>query len=151
MNLVVNINQLNYKHIFLQETIKNTVMENSDFIRIIYSTESFMINGLYIKIRLNTSSIEKYFNKYKCMFDITNNKNIINELIVIEKCILLLVNNNKVPQYRIKDQLMAGFIKMFISHNHDPTNKDFIVKISGIWETSTEYGLTFKFFEINHP
>jgi hypothetical protein len=46
---------------------------------------------------------------------------------------------------------MAGFIKMFISHDHNPNNQDFIVKISGIWETSTEYGLTFKFFEINHP
>ena len=148
MNLVVNIKQLNLEHVFLQEPIKNTVMDNSDFIRIIYSTESFMINGLYIKISLHTSSIEKYFNKYKCIFDIATNRNIINELIAIEKCILLLVNNNKVAQYRIKDQLMAGFIKMFISHDHNPNNQDFIVKISGIWETKLKIGLTYKIMEL---
>ena len=152
MNIVLDQNQLNYRCIFLQDAIKNTVMDNSNFIRIIYSTEDFVINGIYIKIKLNTNSIEKYFNKYKCTFYLDNNTEVINKLIEIEKNILEIISyKNKTPCYRIKDQLLAGFIKMFISKDHDPNNTNFIVKISGIWETNSEYGLTFKFFEINHP
>jgi hypothetical protein len=150
MNLVLDLNQLNYKGIFFHEPIKNTVMNDSDFIRIIYSTDYFMMNGIYLKIHLNIASIEKYFNKYKCIFNVECNKTIINELIQIEKNILSLVNNNKIPQYRIKEQLTAGYIKMFISNYHKYNNSYFIVKISGLWETDNDCGLTFKFFEINH-
>ena len=150
MNLVLDYDQLNYKYIFFQEAIKNTVMDNSNFIRIIYSTDLFILNGIYVKITLNTKLIEKYFNKYKCSFNIDANIDVINNLINMEKKILDIVNyKNKVACYRIKDQLLAGFIKMFISKDHDPSNTNFIVKISGIWETKNEYGLTFKFFEIN--
>ena len=152
MNLALDYDQLNYKYIFFQEAIKNTVMENSNFIRIIYSTDLFILNGIYVKIALNTKAIEKYFNKYKCSFNIDANTDVINNLINMEKKILDIVKyKNKVACYRIKDQLLAGFIKMFISKNHDPNNTNFIVKISGIWETKYEYGLTFKFFEINRP
>ena len=52
--------------------------------------------------------------------------------------------NNKIPQFKIYEQLQNGNIKIFT----DIGNKSiasFILKISGIWETQYNYGLTYKF------
>ena len=42
---------------------------------------------------------------------------------------------------------MTGYIKHIIDNK---CANSFILKISGIWESENEYGLTFKFIEINH-
>ena len=41
MYVVVDANKINTNHIFFQERINNTFIENSKFIRIIYSNELF--------------------------------------------------------------------------------------------------------------
>jgi hypothetical protein len=68
----------------------------------------------------------------------------------IEEEILKKLNNkNKIIQKTIYEQLRVGNIKIF-SENIDKTNNNlFILKISGIWETETHIGLTFKFSKIN--
>ena len=123
-------------------------MDNSNFIRILYSTDYFTLNGLYVKFCLHGINIEKFFNKYKCNFDQNLNKNYINKLIYIENTVIQTINNNKIPQYRIKDQLHSGYIKTFMNNMESKNIKHFILKISGIWETESECGLTFKFLEI---
>jgi hypothetical protein len=55
---------------------------------------------------------------------------------------------NKISQYKIYEQLRNGNLKIF----NDIGNKalcSFILKISGIWETQNNYGLTYKFVKIN--
>jgi hypothetical protein len=55
---------------------------------------------------------------------------------------------DKIPQYKIFEQLVNGNIKI----SNDFGNKSYcnlILKISGIWETQDKYGLTFKFMKIN--
>ena len=72
-----------------------------------------------------------------------------------EESILKKVNiNNKIPQYKISEQVKNGNIKLFLDNEKFEkieTNKQefFILKISGIWETTTHYGLTYKFTVIN--
>ena len=74
---------------------------------------------------------------------------IINHLKIIEEELLnKYENNNKIPQYKINEQLKNGNLKIFI----DIGNKSvcsFVLKISGIWETEDKYGLTYKFIKIN--
>jgi hypothetical protein len=74
---------------------------------------------------------------------------IINNLKIIEEELLnKYENNNKIPQYKINEQLKNGNLKIFI----DIGNKSvcsFVLKISGIWETEDKYGLTYKFIKIN--
>jgi len=56
---------------------------------------------------------------------------------------------NKIIQKTLGEQLRIGNIKIF-SENIDITNNYLLVlKISGIWETDTHIGLTFKFSKIN--
>ena len=56
--------------------------------------------------------------------------------------------NNKIPQFKIYEQFINGNIKFF-SDNNIKNNNYFILKISGIWETQINYGLTYKFTKIN--
>jgi hypothetical protein len=69
----------------------------------------------------------------------------------IEENILNKIDvKNKTPQYKIFEQLQSGNIKIF-NDVHVKTNCVFTLKISGIWETQTSYGLTYKFIKIvNH-
>ena len=73
---------------------------------------------------------------------------LINNIKVIEEDILRKVNiTDKVPQYKIYEQLKNGNIKIF-SESIDKIKNTFLLKISGIWETKNEYGLTYKFINI---
>jgi hypothetical protein len=143
--LVKNIEQYNEDHVYFLEPIKNNIMNNGNFIRIIYSTSLFVLNGIYININLNYTSIDRYYNKYKCSFDTNQYKDLIEKLRIIEDGLIKKISIiGKVPQFKIYEQLKNGNIKVF-SETSDNIGNTFLLKIAGIWETETEYGLTYKF------
>ena len=120
-------------------------MNNGNFIRIIYSTSLFILNGIYINISINYTSVDKYYNKYKCSFDTNQYKELIEKLRSIEEGLIKKISIfGKVPQFKIYEQLKNGNIKVF-SEASDKIGNTFLLKIAGIWETETEYGLTYKF------
>ncbi len=125
MNLVLDETNYNINNIFFYEPVKNTVMDDSKFIRIIYSDEHVILNGLYLKL------------------DIKNNNNVLDFLDKTEREILnkYKINKNNVNKNRcIKIQEQLQFLI-----NKNIPNKNVIIKISGIWETNLIMGLTFKF------
>lgn len=145
MNIIKNIDQYNEDHVYFLEPIKNNIMNNGNFIRIIYSTSIFVLNGIYINININYTSIDKYYNKYKCSFDTNLYKDLIDKLKIIEEGLIRKIGIlGKIPQYKIYEQLKNGNIKVF-SESSDKIGHTFLLKIAGIWETETEYGLTYKF------
>ena len=82
------------------------------------------------------------------MFDTNHYRDIIDKLRVIEDGILKKINiPDKIPQYKLYDQLKNGNIKVF-SETYDKINNNFLLKIAGIWETEYEYGLTYKFINL---
>jgi len=150
MFVVLNINDFNLRNIFYQEKVKNTVMDNSNFSRIVYSTELFTLNGIFIKFSFTLNSIEKVFNKYKCSFDNKNleNQHIVSKLKMIENHILKRYHfEKKIPIYRITEQLNNNYLKIFNEQSYSKET-EFILKIYGIWETEYEYGVTYKFIAI---
>ena len=149
MNLAINIDDYNENYIFFHEPIKNTVIDNSNFIRCIYSNALFTLNGIYIKFNLHISHIDKYFNKYKCNYEREANEHVVTLLEHIETSILQRKNiQNKKVIYKIKEQISLNNIKLFTENVDNLMNGHFILKISGIWENETEYGITFKFLDI---
>ena len=145
MNLILDLNQYNQDNIYFNNTIKNNIIHNSLFSRIIYSTHLYTINGLNFLINLNNISIEQYYNKYKCNFKSAQNTNIIMYLSNIEQTILSKFNTLKIPVYAIDEQLKTQSFKIFANNENITT---IILKISGIWETDNNYGLTYKFIGI---
>jgi hypothetical protein len=153
MYIVLDLKEFNINNIFYQEKVKNTVMDNSNFLRIVYSNELFMLNGIFIKFNLNLLTIEKSFNKYKCNFDGKLNNDCINQICQIEKNLMdqsiltKTIPPQRTPVYRITEQLNNGFLKIFNEALCKEQN-EFILKIYGVWENEVEYGLTYKFINV---
>ena len=158
MNIVIDIDEFNKDYIFLQEPVKNNIIDDSKFIRIIYSNNIFAVNTVYIVFNLNIVQIENYFNKHKFVFNVKQNTKAINQLKSIEEAILdKIFINNKKPVFRLYEQLNSGNLKLFkdnLKLHKINSDNEFIIKISGIWDNEYEYGITYKFVdmsEVTHP
>jgi len=152
MNLVKNLNQYDDNCVIFCYPIKNTIMSYGNFIRILYSTNNVSFNGIYLLINLKNIFCEKYYNKYKCNFNVDIHKNLIEKIKVIEENILKKLENvfyNKFPQYKIYEQFKNGYIKIF-QEVQNKSDVNFILKISGVWEINSSYGLTYKFIHLSH-
>ena len=152
MNITEQIKDYSINYIYYLEPIKNTVIDNSYFIRILYSNVDFTLNGLYLNVRFNDVSLLNNNNKMKYSIKVTNNIELINFVKQLERDLLDKINIGKRKVYKITEQLQGGVIKI-INNNYNSVNSsdynNYILKISGLWETPTEYGLTYKFININ--
>ena len=174
MLLTLDNDKIFINNIILCEPINNTVIENSKFIRLIYSDNNIIMNGIYIKVSMIINNIEHAYNKLRCNICHNENKIIINTLNNIEKNILNKYNSSKKPSYKLTECLNKGIIKIFtenyVKTNHrnilnDANNNhkknlninksinqnvkyDIILKVSGIWVDNREFGLTYKFITI---
>ena len=55
------------------------------------------------------------------------------------------------PCFKVAEQIKNNNIKLFLDNEELDANKMlFILKISGIWETESQYGVTYKFIKTNH-
>lgn len=151
MYISLNTNQYDINNVMISEKTKNNIMQNGDFYRLYYSTEDIILNGLHISFELQNISIEKYFNKIKCIFENNvYNNDIVNVLKNIEKKLLARYNTiNRTSISRIGEQLEHKYIKIF-DDNYINIKKyksiKFVLKVSGIWSSQNEFGLTFRFF-----
>ena len=151
MNVVLTEEIFDISHIYYNEPIQNTVMNNSKFIKIIYSNEYIILNGLYLLLTFKNISKETYFKKIKVKFDINNNKELLKFIYKVEENILSKYLTTKRPKKIIFDTMNVGSIKLFPDGNEDDLNNNkntFILKISGIWEDQYEYGLTYKIISV---
>ena len=119
MNLVKRIDQYEENNVYFCDPIKNNVMSDGLFVRILYSTPLFVLNGINLFIPLNDITTEKYYNKYKCSFNVNTHLELIESIKSIEENILKIVNiKNKIPQFKVSSQLKNGNIKFFSNKSH---------------------------------
>jgi hypothetical protein len=150
MNVILIPHQFQKEHIYFYEPIENTIMDNSQFIKIVYSTEDLILNGVYLLINLHITSKESYFKKMKYGFDLNNNKELLKSIYNIEEQILQKYNiNNKTKKLNIYESLNTGSIKIYPPPESIKHSNNFILKISGVWENEKEYGLTFKLLTVS--
>jgi hypothetical protein len=153
MNFSLRPFQFQGKYIYFTDTKQNTVIPNSTFTRIMYSTPIMTMTGIYLNIQLCIKSVEKHFNNYYFMFDPLqeHNKQIIDRVRLIETDILSKwsTTNNKKQALNLSNQLETGNVSIWLSSDSVDKKQyhEFILKISGIWENEDqqEYGITYKF------
>lgn len=165
MNLLIPLDLFHIENLQFLKIKKNIVMENSFFIKMIYTDENIVMNGIYLDIPLllNTTGFVNQGSSF-FFFPVpnTNNNNnietgvndcVITKLVEMENDILQyyqFINpvdyEKKQPVYSIKRQLEKGFIKWGFSKKTFPkTLQHICLKISGIWENDQEYGINYKF------
>ncbi len=162
MNVVITPTEYRLSQVYFTEKKPNTHIANSTFNRITYSTNDFIMNGVYIQFELYVKQIEQNFNSniYNLHFDPEHDHNskmidIFNniEIGILEKWLRLehsFVETGE-RQYKIKDiyqQLQSGVISVWKNEMRQydkPQFQHFIIKISGVWDNERGCGLTFKF------
>ena len=152
MSILKNLDQYNPDNLYFCDTIKNNVMSNGNFIRLLYCMSNFTMNGVYLHCPFKHVSHEKYYQKHKFVFDVEYHDDVIKKIIYIEKNILDRIKtgmDKKTPQYKVKEQVSNGCIKLHLATtSFDVKNVSLVLKISGIWETDLNYGLTYKFSRV---
>lgn len=143
-NIIMKLDQYNENNVFFCDPIKNNIMTEGNYIRILYSSDICTLNGISLLFTIHNIVIEKYYNKFKYVFDVNTHEKLIKDIQQLEFNILQKIHTNKTPQYKIYNQLKHGHIKIFMD-TQNIINTPIILKISGIWETDTEYGITYKF------
>ena len=118
-----DLNNYSNSNIFIMNPIKNTLINQGLFYKIVYSNSLFTSNGLYIKIPLTNT---KYLNG-RLIYNIEDNTNVLNQIVNIENFILDKIINKKKIHHKIYDQIKNGNIKT------NNSNSEVILKISGIW------------------
>jgi hypothetical protein len=150
MNVILTHNQFNKNHIYFYEPIENTIMDNSKFIKLVYSTEDITVNGIYLLMNITITSKENYFKKIKYNFDLNSNKELLSNLFRIEQEILMKYDTpKKTKKLNIYESLNTGSLKIYPSTDSHKSSNNFILKISGVWENEREYGLTFKILSVS--
>ena len=104
MLLSIPYSSYNKQFLIFHSPVKNIMMENSSFIRLYYSTNNIILNGLFV----HEPTLE--------------------EVLLLEKDILNSYTTTKQPVYSIQKQY-----------------KQKNLKISGLWESESSYGIVFKF------
>ena len=152
MYIVTNAEDVRPEYIMTLAPVKNTVMEQSNFIRLLYSDAVIALSGLHVRARLYASKVEQYFNKYRCIVDVDKSAAGIKELVALERLVLVQASiQDRKPVHKIADQLRMGTFKLFSDETETPKGGRkciYILKMSGIWVTDSEYGVTYKFMEL---
>jgi hypothetical protein len=171
MILAIDIHKYSLDNVFFNEQMKQSI-NDTNFIRFIYSSKLFSLQGITICFDLLNSSFElltnqnkKYSrennevsieNKYKCTFSIHENNHIIQsikelEYNLIEQVSLHNYHVNKIPSYKLYEQFKYGEIKLYKLTNINKSTdfislyeRKIIIKISGVWSSNDSFGLTYK-------
>jgi hypothetical protein len=150
MNVILTHKQFNKNHIYFYEPIENTIMDNSKFIKLVYSTEDITVNGIYLLMNITITSKENYFKKIKYNFELNSNKELLSDLFRIEQEILMKYDTpKKTKKLNIYESLNTCCLKIYPSSECKKSSNNFILKISGVWENEREYGLTFKILSVS--
>lgn len=185
-NVILHMDNIDFQNIYIMEPIKNTIIPDGEFRRIIYSSDYMTLNNITLHLKIPNAKIQKYYQKYKCFLSEELTKEV-QFLIDLENHILQNTHHCfKHRKANLLEQVRNGFIKFFytdeeaynnsVSNNinnntnninntnnntnntnnyTDNTNKNgniitqsesftLQIKISGIWETEDEYGVTYK-------
>ncbi len=154
MNVVITPTEYRLSQVYFTEKKPNTHIANSTFNRITYSTNDFIMNGVYIQFELYVKQIEQNFNSniYNLHFDPQHDHN--SKMIdILDKWLRLehSVVETDERQYKIKDiyhQLQGGVISVWKNEMRQydkPQFQHIIIKISGVCDNERGCGLTFKF------
>lgn len=135
MNIAITAKYLSIDDIFFLDPIKNIIINNSKFIRIIYSNNLLTLNGIYLICNIDNK-------------DKNNNHGLLLYIQSLEDNILNKFSKEKIKNYKIREYFNNNFINTDYTKDHENYTK-YILKISGLWDASNNIGLTFKFLKLD--
>jgi len=138
MNLCHEIDMIDVRQISYYKPIQNKIAHYKNFYKILYNIELFTLNTIIIKVDVKDLQIVKENNIYKVSF--TADPIFLEKLKSFETAVLNHFNQitNKKIMYSFNK-----FINKLIYNTTNPTI-NIMLRISGIWESDTQIGITNK-------
>ena len=162
--LVLPTNKIIPEYIYFLDS-KNNILMDGIFTKMIYTNEWFTMNGLYVNLPIEIQGMDDT-NHYKqtIFFSVSQYSALLHQIDLLEQNILSRytpTDKTKHKSFLIIQSLKLGFFRIFTpTNNHSQLKKKeqtifstkkiitgFILKISGIWENTTEYGLSYKIMD----
>ena len=150
-SIIIQSEKFNIDYLFFLQKVKNNVKQNSHFSRLIYSNEYFSLKNLYIPFTLENIQFKDQYLKTNILFDEIQNQKNLQPIYDIERNMLQKyisdIDEDLDPNLGIYNQCKLNFIKIFKNNINitDKQNITIYIKISGIWQTTHNIGLTYKF------
>tara|TARA_B110000967_G_C18846231_1_gene542148 strand:- start:926 stop:1402 length:477 start_codon:yes stop_codon:yes gene_type:complete len=152
MNFAIDLNNFGLENLSFLDSKKNIIMEGH-FTKLNFLTEWFTMNGLYFNFPIEIKNIslgEKNIVKFDAYTK--QNISIIQYFSTIEQKLLYFYSVIKGKSLQknnlLTKQLYSGHMKVILEKvSLYSGSKKLILKISGIWETDNEIGITYKLFE----
>ena len=142
MSVIIPIQDFDYQNIYFHKPVNNTILANSKFFRSIYSNELLTLNNICLEIPIAITGV----NRNRFFFDVRLSSEVIMFLMQVEDNIIIRSGiTNKLPRKRLSHQMATGFLKICTSIEKDYGDYPVLLKISGLWESDTEIGITYKF------
>jgi hypothetical protein len=142
MYIYNNIENIHFKNTFFYKPTINKLSGYKLFYKIAYNIDLFVLNTLLINVPISTTQIIKENNNYKCVITLDNN--FLLRLKEYETQILTNMNHIIKKQYVIFSQKFINNNSIIFNYNTIPENIKLYIKISGMWESDTQYGLITK-------
>ncbi len=161
MNLVLDYSQFNIKNVHFLDTKKNIIIDGI-FTKMVYLDDVVSLNAIYIVFPCKCY-IDRTMNRNNVMFSLNTLEN--QEIIQLEISIL----TNYMKHYQIQkrmntslaSQISNGRTRLYkegsiyttdTQHQSESVDvaecPEIVLKISGVWETDDEIGITHKFVEM---
>lgn len=149
---------------FLQftEKKKNAVMDHGTFTNLLYAHAHFTMYGLFLRCRIvvdppgfmrndlfvhlaeDNSTTVLYFNPA-----LEDNAAMVQSLIPLEKQVLdsyeRIHDTKKNMVYSLAHHLTHGMLRIDNTQQMPSSLQDYVLRISGVWESDTHVGLTYRF------
>jgi hypothetical protein len=123
MIILIDIDNVDTSNIYFGSRLVNKIKNMKWFQRIGYSTKDFDVQGLYIHVPIKACI---YKSRIKQVYD-------------IEHKILTSINpGNLHPLFSLRNEMEHKYNNKIICW------EEMIIKISGVWENDTHYGIIFK-------
>lgn len=149
MYITTNILDFKINYIFLHEPVKNIMKTGCEFMKILYSNNTFVMNGVYINIDFNKIELQKRKDIYKIKIDKGSNKEILDMISKIEHDILDLLPKELIKIYTLDNEYdKCRQLKRYSNielKNGLYDNFTCTLRIFGVWKDSTRCGLNYQY------
>jgi len=144
MNIYNKIEDIEYINTFFYKPTINKLTCYKLFYKIAYNIDDFVLNTLLIEINMSNINIIKEQNNYKIIINIDNN--FLLKLKDYEQHVLNNMNIIIKKHPVISSQKYINNNILIYNYTYNPENIKLYLRISGIWESDTQYGLITKIY-----
>ena len=166
MNIIINTTDLlNETDVLIENRIqflntKRNITMDGEFTKLLFVTEHFSTDSLFLRFPVQLivdpriTSKSESVKRQMVLNPNSTNQSVITNFTELEKQLLNYYkkykNINKHSIMLLNNNLLTGNIKLFTSSNNNDKNKKYAIKISGIWESYENIGMTYKIIEVEY-